>query len=523
MVRIVLGLGTGQCGLNLLAEILNQQVDAAVTLEERPLLPWNPQPNWPGLRERIARWKANRNASLVGDVASFYLPHIEPVLQSDASIKAVCLTRPRDEVVAGFIQQIDRICPFPTNHWAKVPAPGWFHAPLWSQCFPQYETTDRETGIAQYWDDYESVSRRLAELYPQQFLRLDAEALTHRDGVRRLLDFLEIPTAAQVVVTGRKPAPKTNEPISSPKPRFPNPTDPRRCVVLVPFSGFIHQDCENSLKELERRGYQVRRVAGYAAIDQGRNQMATDALLDGFDETLWIDSDVGFHPDDVDRLRAHHLPIVCGIYPQKGKRALACHVMPGAQQMTFGEQGGLTELLYAGTGFLLIRREVYLAVQRHHQLPTCNERFGHPMLPFFYPMLRPIDDGHWYLAEDYAFCERARQAGYQIWADTTIRLWHIGTYRYGWEDAGMDRPRFETFTLNFGPPENETPNRRLSPDALANFVRAYPWPAEKPEVPQPPHRNWFYPRCKRLWRRRCRKTRNWSLRSVPGWGDQPAF
>ena len=63
--------------------------------------------------------------------------------------------------------------------------------------------------------------------------------------------------------------------------------------MLVPFSTFIHQECEDALKELERRGYPVRRVGGYAAIDQGRNQMATDALLDGFEETLWIDSDVG--------------------------------------------------------------------------------------------------------------------------------------------------------------------------------------------------------------------------------------
>jgi hypothetical protein len=32
----------------------------------------------------------------------------------------------------------------------------------------------------------------------------------------------------------------------------------------------------------------VRRVGGYAAIDQGRNQMATDVLLDGYEETMWI-------------------------------------------------------------------------------------------------------------------------------------------------------------------------------------------------------------------------------------------
>jgi len=80
-----------------------------------------------------------------------------------------------------------------------------------------------------------------------------------------------------------------------------NARDPRKCVILVPFLGYIHQECDDGLKELERRGYAVRRVGGYAAIDQARNQMASDALRDGFEETLWIDSDIGFDPDSVER------------------------------------------------------------------------------------------------------------------------------------------------------------------------------------------------------------------------------
>jgi hypothetical protein len=222
-------------------------------------------------------------------------------------------------------------------------------------------------------------------------------------------------------------------------------------VVLVPFSGFIHPGCERALQELERRGYPVRRVGGYAAIDQGRNQMATDALLDGFDETMWIDSDVEFHPEGVDQLRAHGLPICCGVYPQKGRRALACHVIPGTQQVVFGQAGGLNELLYAGTGFLHVRRHVYLTVQHRLGLPVSNERFGAPMIPFFQPLLHPIEDGTWYLAEDYAFCERARQCGFKIVADTTIRLWHVGHYTYGWEDSGLKCKRTGSFTLYLGP------------------------------------------------------------------------
>ena len=43
----------------------------------------------------------------------------------------------------------------------------------------------------------------------------------------------------------------------------------------------------------------------------------------------------------VDQLRSHDLPIVCGVYPQKGKRALACHIVPGTPSMHFGKRGNL--------------------------------------------------------------------------------------------------------------------------------------------------------------------------------------
>jgi hypothetical protein len=220
------------------------------------------------------------------------------------------------------------------------------------------------------------------------------------------------------------------------------------CVVLVPVATHVEPDCERALAQLELRGYVVRRVYGYAAIDQARSQMASDALADGFDELMWIDSDIGFDPDAVDRLRSHGLPIVSGIYPKKGKAMLASNLLPGTEKVTFGEGGGLLEIGYAATGFLLTRRHVYADVARHAGLPSCNARFGRPMVPYFLPMLVPDGDGHWYLGEDFAFSERARRAGHTIMADTTIRLLHIGRYGYSWEEAGGTPNRFARFDFH---------------------------------------------------------------------------
>ncbi|HTU92002.1 MAG TPA: hypothetical protein VMF69_18105 [Gemmataceae bacterium] len=86
-------------------------------------------------------------------------------------------------------------------------------------------------------------------------------------------------------------------------------TDSSQCVVLVPVGGGIDPGCDEGLCELERRGYAVRRVRGYSAIDAARNQMASDALSQGYAELMWIDADVVFDPDDVDKLRRHELPL----------------------------------------------------------------------------------------------------------------------------------------------------------------------------------------------------------------------
>jgi len=105
----------------------------------------------------------------------------------------------------------------------------------------------------------------------------------------------------------------------------------------------------------------------------------------------------------------------------------------------------LVELLYGATGFLLTHAEVYRRIQETERLPVCNEQRGRPIVPYFLPMIVPDGEGHWYLGEDFAFFERLRRCGYKIFADTTIRLSHIGGYGYSWEDAGSDQHRYAIY------------------------------------------------------------------------------
>jgi hypothetical protein len=118
--------------------------------------------------------------------------------------------------------------------------------------------------------------------------------------------------------------------------------------------------------------------------------------------------------------------------------------------VTLGEGGGPVEVRYVGTGFVLTHRRVFEDVAREFDLPVCNARFGVPTVPYFLPMvLREESGGFWYLSEAWSFCERARQAGHKVMVDTSIRLFHLGRYGYGWEDVGAPVTRTRSATMAF--------------------------------------------------------------------------
>jgi hypothetical protein len=226
-----------------------------------------------------------------------------------------------------------------------------------------------------------------------------------------------------------------------------------KLVAIVPcFNGVIDVACDRGLRELEGRGVTVWREPGFSAIDKARSVLATRALAAGFDALMWIDADIVFEPEDVVRLHASGEPLVAGLYAKKGQRELAAHLLPDTRSIQFGPHGGLFEARYVGAGFLYTRQEVYRRMEA--ALPRCDLRFGGGgFVPYFLPAVIEDRGGAWYLAEDYAFCERARQLGFRILVDSRVRLGHAGRYVYGWEDAGRNVDRFDDYRFDVLPSE----------------------------------------------------------------------
>jgi hypothetical protein len=187
---------------------------------------------------------------------------------------------------------------------------------------------------------------------------------------------------------------------------------------------------------------------GDALITRARASLVAQFLDDpSATHLLFIDADIGFEPDQVMRLINCGAELCAAVYPikridwdkvkaitQAGRHNPAAaalnYVFEVPDPNAVVTQAGFIRVRYAGTGFLMIRRDAlekmcvhysHLQYKRDHSveaaIPSSN-RFA-----LFDCM---IDENGMYLSEDFSFCKRWSDMGGQIWADLDSRLNHVG-------------------------------------------------------------------------------------------------
>ena len=161
-------------------------------------------------------------------------------------------------------------------------------------------------------------------------------------------------------------------------------------------------------------GSGITAIAGMP-FDHARNSACQWSLERGFSHLFFLDDDVVPPPDVIQRLLAHNLPIVCGLYFRRhvGIEPLMLKDAPGGS-VTYLTQFGWPQMIdvdYTGGGCMLIARRV---------LETMRDRIG-GQRPWFE---WKVDSGG--KSEDYVFCQRARSLGFKVAVDTSIQCRHIG-------------------------------------------------------------------------------------------------
>lgn len=189
--RLVLGLGTGRCGSTSFTQLLMAQKNALFSHEHPPDLPWNRPP--PALRFHLQRFALlARLYDVVGDVAHWWLPHMQSVAAFFPDFRAVVLKRDREETVESFLKVKGGEEKGAVNHWADHDGTHWARVPF-DRCYPSYPVKTVREGIGRFWDDYYAAAERLAKRYPGQVRIFDMAALKSGRGQEDILRFCGFP------------------------------------------------------------------------------------------------------------------------------------------------------------------------------------------------------------------------------------------------------------------------------------------------------------------------------------------
>jgi len=175
---------------------------------------------------------------------------------------------------------------------------------------------------------------------------------------------------------------------------------------------------------------------GESLIQRARNNTVCTFMEGDLERLLFIDSDLEFSPYDVEKLWNLDVDVCCGTYPFK-KFPIEYTTYKDGERVKLDELDEPTEVDYAATGFLMIKREVFEKFKEvYPEKAHMDERpDGTPRETFawFDPRVTKGETARHrtYLPEDYAFSKDWRDMGGKIILDPSIRLKHFGMYGYG--------------------------------------------------------------------------------------------
>lgn len=189
-------------------------------------------------------------------------------------------------------------------------------------------------------------------------------------------------------------------------------------------------------------------------ITRARNSLAYDFLASNATHLMFVDADIGFNPKDIVSMVQRDVDIICGLYPKKEIHwaRVASAVQNGVQPDQLKDHTGtfvvnlvgsekqevkvdeLMEIQNGGTGFMLIKREVFESLadkvpeyNNDMYLATDTERKPKVIKEYFATSIDPESNNR-LLSEDYHFCKLARKHGFKVHAAPWVQLSHTGTY-----------------------------------------------------------------------------------------------
>ena len=169
-------------------------------------------------------------------------------------------------------------------------------------------------------------------------------------------------------------------------------------------------------------------------ISRARNTL-TAKFLDMPEAThlFFVDADIGWEPWHLLVLLNRDKDVIGGLYPMKTMPIK--WVVNGFEGAEEGPDG-LQEVSKAGTGFLLMKKNVFEKLKSHPAVKQYKNDIG--LDPKYDQHLKTYFDTavrqNRYYSEDWTFCENYRDIGGKIWVDKRVLLRHSGSYVFCMEN-----------------------------------------------------------------------------------------
>tara|TARA_R110000868_G_scaffold300740_1_gene561202 strand:- start:137 stop:850 length:714 start_codon:yes stop_codon:yes gene_type:complete len=174
-------------------------------------------------------------------------------------------------------------------------------------------------------------------------------------------------------------------------------------------------------------------------ISRGRNAAVAEFLRSDATHILFIDSDITFEPEDVQKLIDSNKEVICSPYPKKYIKLENAN-QENKEIVDFAVGGkfikvdkNIYEIDSVATGFLLIKRQVFEKILMFNKnLTYINDidgyGLGNKTWDFFKVGINPKTGT--YDSEDWGFCNLWRNIGEKIYARSDIKLTHWGWYGF---------------------------------------------------------------------------------------------
>jgi hypothetical protein len=216
-----------------------------------------------------------------------------------------------------------------------------------------------------------------------------------------------------------------------------------KLVICTPFyetKGFSPyiSSLVKSVVFLSRAGFlfDYWEAAGDSYIDRARNRITNIFMKSDYTHLLFVDSDHAWDLQSLINILEHDVDIVGAAYPAKNAWNIwtCCINTEKGYEKTFDDSGKLTHVgppvngpdglisaQFVATGFMKIRREVFLKLA-DKQPDNFYIENGEKIYNFF-GRIPP-------LGEDTSFCQRWRDIGGELWVEPNCNISHYGTTNY---------------------------------------------------------------------------------------------